>query len=992
MAAEREIKTVLTLDDASFSKGLKAATSSVSAARAEMQASVASANGLTKGLKKYSAQVTGLNKVLKAEKQQMAVLKKEYDLQKKKLKEAADALKTAKKLHAENSDELKKAANAYASASSSVDELRVKMAKLNTQTAQDKNALSALITGPLGKFGKVAAAGLAAAGAALVKYITDSTEAENTLKQNLAASETEFGVWSKFLEQEADKAWQNLGLSKSAYLAAANDIGAFLQEAGAPVQQSAEISAQVLEMAANLSKEYGVPIETVLGDIKDAANGSRTAMNRYGISVTGAAVTQTAMKYGVNKTYDAMTEEEKQLWAVKTALDQSKQAQKDYTTETNKITDASNTLTAAWENFLSGAGSAEDVGAAAYKLVSTWAEAIVTGVPKLVQSAIKMAGSFLNAFLMSFSSTWTFKIWPEIQKFFKAKLGIDLPDWSTVVANVQSWWDKNIKPALDFVANYIVAAGQTVQEAVTAVSTWWGDVKTWIDNNETLQAVFSVVGEAWRNAVATARTWWADVSQKIQEQGILKTLFHAIGDTWANVKTAVSTWWSGISKSIQENGLLQTVFHIFGDAWAGVKDTVSAWWSTISTKIENSKLIQAAVQAVGDTWNNVKTAVSSWWDNDVAPRIEKDGLFTTIFHVIGDAWGEVSKTVSSWWSTTKTKIQNNQLLQTVFQAVGDTWENVKTTVSSWWNNDVAPQIEKDGLLKTIFHIAGDAWAGVKDTVSSWWSTISKKIQNNKLIQTIFTAVGQNWENFKTVVTDWWNGVKAGVANIVATVFGVKFPSLAEIKQSIVDWWNIMSRKVAGLVTTMFGIEFPTWDEIAESWNTFWSSVHDHLPSWLQDILNFFGLGGGGSTVTAGSTALNTAANKLASTVGSVNDSISTLGTTAADAASKIVRGFESEVTGESGTSHSGSHGKFAGGMWNVPFNNYLAKLHSGEMVLTADQARRYRAAAASGGNTYNDSASIYIDKYNQYSGADADALLQQMQMMQRRQRMGYGLA
>ena len=76
----------------------------------------------------------------------------------------------------------------------------------------------------------------------------------------------------------------------------------------------------------------------------------------------------------------------------------------------------------------------------------------------------------------------------------------------------------------------------------------------------------------------------------------------------------------------------------------------------------------------------------------------------------------------------------------------------------------------------------------------------------------------------------------------------------------------------------------------------------------------------------------------------------------------------------------------------MPFNNYLARLHSGEMVLTADQARRYRSQAASGGVTYNDSAAIYIDKYNQYSGADTDALLQQMQMMQKRQRMGYGLA
>ena len=64
--------------------------------------------------------------------------------------------------------------------------------------------------------------------------------------------------------------------------------------------------------------------------------------------------------------------------------------------------------------------------------------------------------------------------------------------------------------------------------------------------------------------------------------------------------------------------------------------------------------------------------------------------------------------------------------------------------------------------------------------------------------------------------------------------------------------------------------------------------------------------------------------------------------------------------------------KQAGGLWNVPLDNYIAALHRGEMVLTADQARRYRAQAATGGNTYNDSASIYIDKYNQYSGADAD--------------------
>ena len=99
-----------------------------------------------------------------------------------------------------------------------------------------------------------------------------------------------------------------------------------------------------------------------------------------------------------------------------------------------------------------------------------------------------------------------------------------------------------------------------------------------------------------------------------------------------------------------------------------------------------------------------------------------------------------------------------------------------------------------------------------------------------------------------------------------------------------------------------------------------------------------------------------------------------------------------DISGGSGNIHNLNHLLgFAGGAWNIPMDNYLARLHAGEMVLTADQARRYRAMAASGGNTYNDSAAIYIDKYNQYSGADADGLLQMMQAMQRRQRMGYGL-
>ena len=56
---------------------------------------------------------------------------------------------------------------------------------------------------------------------------------------------------------------------------------------------------------------------------------------------------------------------------------------------------------------------------------------------------------------------------------------------------------------------------------------------------------------------------------------------------------------------------------------------------------------------------------------------------------------------------------------------------------------------------------------------------------------------------------------------------------------------------------------------------------------------------------------------------------------------------------------SGTDGSHAGGLDYVPYNNYVANLHRGEMVLTADEATQYRKGNenAEGGMTFN----IYIN-------------------------------
>ena len=59
--------------------------------------------------------------------------------------------------------------------------------------------------------------------------------------------------------------------------------------------------------------------------------------------------------------------------------------------------------------------------------------------------------------------------------------------------------------------------------------------------------------------------------------------------------------------------------------------------------------------------------------------------------------------------------------------------------------------------------------------------------------------------------------------------------------------------------------------------------------------------------------------------------------------------------------NSGSDGSHAGGMDYVPYNNYVANLHRGEMVLTADEADAYRRGKSSG-SSFTVNQTIYAAK------------------------------
>ena len=471
--AEREIKTVLTLEDASFSKGLKAATNNVNAAKAEMNAAISSAGGLGKGLKQAAAQVKGLSNIVKAQKSQMGVLSKEYNTQKNRLNDLRKAAENARKENGEGSKEAEKAANAYAAQSAKVDDLRVKMANLTVEMNKNKDALKDKLTAPLRSagnllksFGKLAVGALAAGGAALVKFTLDANESKKNFNLSLADSRGTFGAWSLFLEEEAKKAWQSLGLSQAAYMQTAAEIGQKLQEGGASVQQSAEWVSQAMELAGQLSEKYGVPVETVLNDIAKAAEGDKDALNKYGVEVKG------------------INDEMSKSQAAAAILDQAMESAKS-TAQTldgnvaQSVNSAGEKLAAAWDNFKAGVGSSDDVAEAAAEAAAAFGADFASNLGTFIH----IAPGTLKAFASEFDKGWNEQVWPEIQNLFKTEFNIDLPSWGEIVRKVSEGWETVKARVTGFFEKPFGIELPKASDIIKGLSGIWKEIEGWWNKN-----------------------------------------------------------------------------------------------------------------------------------------------------------------------------------------------------------------------------------------------------------------------------------------------------------------------------------------------------------------------------------------------------------------------------------------------------------------------------------------------------------------------------
>ena len=235
------------------------------------------------------------------------------------------------------------------------------------------------------KCGKVIGTGLAAGTTAMTGLVVKGMNLLSGLEQNLGGSEAVFGEFSKRMQDTAAQAYKNMGLSQSAYLATANKMGSLLKGSGFATVEAVELTEEVMQRAADVASIMGIDIEHAMESIAGAAKGNFTMMDNLGVAINDTNLKEYALSKGIRKTTQEMTTQEKVALAMQMFMEKTAYAAGNYAKENDTLAGALTTAKAALQNFLSGAGSEDEVATALENAATVIGKKLNVLLPKLSQ-------------------------------------------------------------------------------------------------------------------------------------------------------------------------------------------------------------------------------------------------------------------------------------------------------------------------------------------------------------------------------------------------------------------------------------------------------------------------------------------------------------------------------------------------------------------------------------------------------------------------------
>lgn len=430
-----------------------------------------------------------------------------------------------------------------------------------------------------------------------------------------------------------------------------------------------------------------------------------------------------------------------------------------------------------------------------------------------------------------------------------------------------------------------------IAAVATLIITNWEPISEFFTN--LWNDVSSAVSDAWKEVVK----WWTGIAQSISNAwGTIASWFNTT--VWTPLKTFFTTAWDEIK-------LL----------WENIPNLISSAWTMIATWFDTT------------VWTPLKSFFTAAWD-------EITKLWTGIAGSISAAW----TTIAGWFNTTVwTPLKD--FFTTAWDEITKLWTGIAglisgawTTIATWFNTTVWKPITD--FFTSMWNEVTKLWTGIAEAISGAWTTIASWFNT-----TVWTPIKDFFAPMWDEITKLWTGIATAISGAWTT---------------IATWFDTtVWTPISDFFTTMWSNVQSFWDDPLGSISSAWSGVS----KWISEnvtgpIIGFFE-----DVLTSITNAINGLLEFLGLQGSASGDGRSVLPPSIDETAlrqtlSTMTNDQANAFLATQGLTYNPASDTFgfahAKGAWNIPYDDYFARLHRGEMVLTASQARQYREGSGNG--------------------------------------------
>jgi len=200
------------------------------------------------------------------------------------------------------------------------------------------------------KMAKAFAVAAAAAGVMVAKFGIDGVKAASDLNEEVSKAEVIFGDVSDEIQAFSKTADKALGLTQKEALNAASTFATFGKASGLTGKDLSKFSKSATTLAADLGSFYNTNAEDAINAIGAALRGESEPIRKYGVLLNDATLKAKAMEMGLYDGKGALDVQAKSLAAYEVILDQTTDAQGDFSRTSDGMAGQQKILRAQLEN------------------------------------------------------------------------------------------------------------------------------------------------------------------------------------------------------------------------------------------------------------------------------------------------------------------------------------------------------------------------------------------------------------------------------------------------------------------------------------------------------------------------------------------------------------------------------------------------------------------------------------------------------------------